>query len=121
MADCTGWRAAASTRGTSRRWSANAGWVDPLGLEMLIMLFGGLVVAVRLGFYSCQQVYTWFGRDDRLTWLLILLTDANHFVNVVFVQSSLHNIKVILFICQFKCIYWSVDTVLPLPRTNNPG
>ena len=56
MANCAGWRAAASTRGAGRRWSANAGRVDPLGLEMLIMLFGGLVVAVRLGFCLCQQV-----------------------------------------------------------------
>jgi hypothetical protein len=55
MTNCTGWRAAASASGAGGRGSANAGRVDPLGLEMLVVLFrlsGGLVVAVRLGFCS---------------------------------------------------------------------
>jgi len=98
MANCTGWRTAASTSGAGRRGSANTRRVDPLGLEVLIVLLGGLVVAVRLGFCSHQQVYTRVGIEDGLTRLLVLLADANHFVNVLLVQSSLYDNEVLLLL-----------------------
>jgi hypothetical protein len=57
MADRTGRRAATGTSRAGRRGSANAWRVDPLGLEMFKVFFwsGGLVVAICLGFCSCQR------------------------------------------------------------------
>jgi hypothetical protein len=118
MTNCTGWRAAASARGAGGRGSANAGRVDPFGLEMLIVLFGlagGLVVAVRLGFCSCQHVCTCAGGVDGLTRLLVLLADANDLVNVVFVQSSLHDNEVLLlYVSLDACVRASIESHLLL-------